>query len=96
MHLSQIVRPLYESSEPKRRLATEQVAHVGRASRALTAALSVGGEVLLFGNGGSANVSCSAAVAVGMLVTRHPAHICPCGIPAYGGGSAVMGNPCIG
>ncbi len=49
-----IARRLLDSAELKRRLAAEQTGAILQAGRALTRSLADGGQVLLFGNGGSA------------------------------------------
>ena len=54
MDLSWVVQRLDESGELKRRLAVEQAGNISRAGRAIATALTGGGKVLLFGNGGSA------------------------------------------
>lgn len=54
MDISLIVQRLLESSELKRRLAEDQSGAIGRAAQAIATALSKGGKVMLFGNGGSA------------------------------------------
>ncbi|MGH8059932.1 MAG: SIS domain-containing protein, partial [Candidatus Entotheonellia bacterium] len=54
MHISWITQRLHESAELKRRVAVEQAESIHRAGQAMAAALTRGGKVLLFGNGGSA------------------------------------------
>jgi D-sedoheptulose 7-phosphate isomerase len=54
MDSSWIAQRLAESGELKSRLAVEQAENIYRAGRAMAAALTDGGKVLLFGNGGSA------------------------------------------
>jgi D-sedoheptulose 7-phosphate isomerase len=54
MDTAWISQRLSESGELKKRLATEQAENIAQASQAMVVALTRGGKVLLFGNGGSA------------------------------------------
>jgi len=54
MDFAPIIQRLRESGELKKRLADEQAEAIGRAAQAIVTALTEGGKVMLFGNGGSA------------------------------------------